>query len=130
MTVHLFGAVSSPSCASFALTAKDNRAIFPANVIDTIKHNFYVDDCLKSVSSVAEAKALVKNLAAVCNLGGFQLVKWISNSRSVLESTDMEKRAEEVKELDLDRESLPVERTLGLLWCAETDTFKLKLTIE
>lgn len=79
MTVHLFGAVSSPSCASFALrkTAEDNRANFPANVIDTIRHNFYVDDCLKSLSSEAEAKALVRNLTAVCNMGGFQLVKWL-----------------------------------------------------
>lgn len=33
MTVHLFGAISSPSCASFALrkTAEDNGAKFPAN---------------------------------------------------------------------------------------------------
>ncbi|XP_078021614.1 uncharacterized protein LOC144461817 [Epinephelus lanceolatus] len=43
---------------------------------------------------------------------------------------DVEKRAKEVKELDMDRENLPVERTLGLLWCVETDTFKFKLAFE
>ena len=51
MTVHLFGAVSSPSCASFALrkTADDNQSDFPAAVVQTVKENFYVDDCLKSM---------------------------------------------------------------------------------
>lgn len=51
--VHLFGAVSSPSCASFALqkTAEDNKDKFDAMAVDTIKSNFYVDDCLKSVAT-------------------------------------------------------------------------------
>ena len=132
MTVHLFGAISSPSCASFALrkVADDNMADFPTDVTDTIKHNFYVDDCLKSLPSEAEATALVKHLTAVCELGGFQLVKWMSNSKSVLESIDVEKRAKEVKELDFDRDNLPVERTLGLQWCAETDTFGFKMAVQ
>lgn len=43
MLVHLFGAVSSPSCASFALkrTAEDNKGNFASEVIHTIKNNFY-----------------------------------------------------------------------------------------
>ncbi|XP_052472158.1 uncharacterized protein LOC128028879 [Carassius gibelio] len=132
MIVHLFGAISSPSCASFALrkTAEDNRAKFPVHVTDTIKHNFYVDDCLKSLPSEAEAIALVRDLTTVCQSGGFRLVKWISNSRSVLESIDVEKRAKEVKQLNLDRDNLPVERTLGLQWCAETDTFRFKMAVQ
>lgn len=73
---------------------------------DTIKHNFYVDDCLKSMPSEAEAMALVRDLSAVCQFGGFQLVKWISNSRYMLESIAVEKRAMEVKELDFDRDNL------------------------
>lgn len=46
MTVHLFGAVSSPSCASFALkqTAKDNKEKYHKEIIDTVYRNFYVDD--------------------------------------------------------------------------------------
>ena len=97
---------------------------------DTIKHNFYVDDCLKSMPSEAEAMALVRDLSAVCQFGGFQLVKWISNSRYMLESIAVEKRAMEVKELDFDRGNLPVERALGLQWCAETDTFRFKMSIQ
>ena len=45
MTVHLFGATSSPSCASYTLkrTAEDNKQKFTAEAIDTVKTNFYVD---------------------------------------------------------------------------------------
>ena len=42
MTVHLFGAVSSPICACYALrmTAEDNQASFPAEVIKTVRQSF------------------------------------------------------------------------------------------
>lgn len=48
MVVHLFGATSSPSCASFALRkcAEDSRGQSNAQAVDTVLHNFYVDDCL------------------------------------------------------------------------------------
>ena len=48
MLVHLFGATSSPSCSNFALRrgADDNRGEFSQEAVDTIKRNFYVDDCL------------------------------------------------------------------------------------
>ncbi|KAK3752078.1 hypothetical protein QZH41_005573 [Actinostola sp. cb2023] len=44
MRVHLFGATSSPSCASFGLrkTAEDNRNEFSETVIDSALRNFYV----------------------------------------------------------------------------------------
>ncbi|KAK0136650.1 hypothetical protein N1851_027153 [Merluccius polli] len=68
MTVHLFGASSSPSCACYALrkTAEDNQNSFPAEVIGTINSNFYMDDCLRSLPSEEEAVKLVKDLTAVC----------------------------------------------------------------
>ncbi|KAJ8416516.1 hypothetical protein AAFF_G00358040 [Aldrovandia affinis] len=42
MEVHLFGATSSPSCASYALRrcAEDTRQLFDAAVVDTVLHNF------------------------------------------------------------------------------------------
>ena len=53
MTVHLFGAVSSPSCANFAVRprAEANFQRFDFQVIDTVRRNFYVDDCMKLVPS-------------------------------------------------------------------------------
>ncbi len=84
MTVHLFGATSSPSCANFALRkcAEDNKDFFSQQVFETIMYNFYVDDCLASVASEQEAISLYKDLTTICTKGGFHLTKWISNNRS------------------------------------------------
>ena len=50
MTVHLFGATSSPSCANFALrrTAADDGSLYEEEVSQTVLRKFYVDDCLAS----------------------------------------------------------------------------------
>ncbi|XP_062414582.1 uncharacterized protein LOC134107160 [Pungitius pungitius] len=72
---------------------------------------------------------MVKNITAICKLGGFNLTKWISNSREVLLEISEEQRSKNFKELDLDRDKLPVERALGLHWCIETDAFKFKFNI-
>ena len=64
MTVHLFGAASSPSCCNFALkeTAKDTERESGRLAADTIGRNFYVDDCLRSVDDEGTAVGLVKDL--------------------------------------------------------------------
>ncbi|KAK0142160.1 hypothetical protein N1851_020144 [Merluccius polli] len=132
MTAHLFGAVSSPSCASFALrkTADDNQSDFPAAVVQTVKENFYVDDCLKSMGSEEEATFMVKNLTSLCKKGGFTLTKWVGNNRTMLHTLPEEHRAKDLHELNLDRDKLPVERALGLQWCAETDAFNFKMDVQ
>ena len=88
MLVHLFGVISSPASANFALriTAIDNKHRFPVDVINTVKRNFYVDDCLKSLSSGAAAIKHVQELQALLSRGGFKLTKWISNRRNVKEA--------------------------------------------
>ena len=57
MTVHLFGAASSPGCSNFALktAAEDNEESLGNAAADFPRRDFYVDDGLKSVSSVDEA---------------------------------------------------------------------------
>ena len=68
MTVHLFGATSSPGCANLAL--KQTADMFEdecgKEAADFVRRNFYVDDGLKSVSTVQEAKELIKNTRALC----------------------------------------------------------------
>lgn len=88
MTVHLFGAKSSSSCASYALTkaAEDNEDNYSAEAVNSVKTNFYADYCLRSMFSEEEAISLCKELQDVCAQGGFRLTKWISNCRAVLMS--------------------------------------------
>ena len=116
MVVHLFGATSSPSCATFALqrTAQENRSKSSDEAVDTVLKNFYVDDCLKSVSTETQAITLRKDLTALCAKGGFCLTKWTSNSRRLLASVPDNERANELRDLDLTNDALPVERALGV----------------
>ncbi|XP_077381791.1 uncharacterized protein LOC144021408 isoform X2 [Festucalex cinctus] len=88
MTVHLFGATSSPSIASYALrrTAEDNQTTASPEAVQTVLHNFYVDDCLKSVATEEEAVTLIKDLRILCAKGGFTLTKWTRHNRNVLKS--------------------------------------------
>ena len=75
--VHLFGATSSPSCASFSLkrTALDSQGEFNSETIETVSRNFYVDDCLKSVATTEEAVRLSSQLRELLSRGGFRLTK-------------------------------------------------------
>jgi len=132
MTVHLFGGVWSPSCASYALrrTAEDNIGLFESEVIQTVVNDFYVDDCLKSLKTETEAVSLVRNLCELVNRGGFQLNKWISNNRTVLQSIPNERRAKVVKEVDIVGGELPTDRALGVLWDTEHDEFGFRIKIK
>ena len=75
MLVHLFGATSSPSCASFCLkkTASDNQGDFDVETITTVDRNFYVDDCLKSVPTTDKAARLSVSYENCCQEEGFGL---------------------------------------------------------
>lgn len=128
MLVHIFGAVSSPSCATYALlkTADDNQELYPEKVTNTIRHNFYVDDCLKGVNSTEHALLLYRQLSELCAKGGFHLNKWISNDRTVIAAIPEQDRAKEVRTLDLDEE-LPMERALGVQWDVEADRFTFSI---
>ena len=132
MEVHLFGATSSPSCSSFALrkTAEDNKEDFEEEVVKTVKRNFYVDDCLKSVKSVDCAIQIVMQLRDLLSKGGFRLTKWLSNNSKVLNFIPHEERAPSLLDLDLDKDKPPIQRALGLHWNMETDMFTFKVNLK
>ena len=102
MMVHLFGRVWSPSCSVFALkrTADDNKLKFDSDVINTVKHNFYVDDLLKSVKSCEEAIRMYGKLKERMSLGSFNLTKWISNKREVINAIPESELSKELKNID------------------------------
>ena len=61
--------------------------------------------------------------------GGFRLTKWVSNNREVLKSIPDSEKVKDVKDLDLDRQSLPIEGALGVRWNVENDTLELKTSL-
>ena len=116
--VRLFGGISSPSCANYALkrTPEDNNEGFNTETTNTLERNFYVDDCLKSVETEEKAIHLAKYLRQLLQKGGFRITKWMSNSLKVLESLPESERATTVK-------NLHIERALGVRWEVISDRF-------
>ena len=132
MTVHLFGAASSPGCSNFGLkkAATDNESEFGSDAANFIRNNFYVDDGLKSVATVSEATSLIEKTKSICARGGMRLHKFISNSKEVIAKIAPEDRAKGVKDLDLHSDVLPIERALGVQWCVESDTFQFRIVLQ
>ena len=99
MTVHLFGGGSSPGCSNFALkcTAEDGENEFGVKAAETVKKNFYVGDLLKSLPTEEEAIEVIHDVKNMCAKGGFNLTKFVSNSRRVIMSVLPKDRAKEIK---------------------------------
>lgn len=132
MTVHLFGATSSPGCANFALkaAADDNEENLGCAAAEFVRRDFYVDDGLKSVVSVPDAIALIEDTKELCRRGGFRLHKFTSNFKEVIEAIPVEDRAEGIQKIDMDKDALPMERALGVQWCIEKDSFQFRITLK
>ena len=127
MLVHIFGATSSPSICGYALrrTVADNREGFSSETVDAVMRDFYVDDLLKSLETTSQAVEITKELQELLEKGGLQLTKVMSNEREVLNAFPPEHRAPAVKDLDVNLNSLPMDRALGIHWDVEADTFNL-----
>ena len=86
LKVFPFGTVCSPSFSGYGLrrTAQNNEGLFSPEVIEKVNKNFYLDDCLKSVTDEDPAVSLVPKLGLLLSSGGFHLTKWVSNSSNVV----------------------------------------------
>ena len=129
MCVHLFGAVSSPSVAGYALrkTATDNAHVYGDAAANAILRNFYVDDFLKSESTVEKALKMILDVDNICASGGWNLTKIVSSRKEILESIPVAKRAKEFQSLDISGMGLPIERALGIIWNVVNDTLGFRI---
>lgn len=58
------------------------------------------------------------------------MTKFTSNSCAVLESVPTEKRSKEAGDVNLGHGHLPVERTVGVKWCVESDVFQFRIVVK
>ena len=132
MTVHRFGETSSPGCSNYGLKAiaENNKQEFGEDVANFVKRDLYVDDGLKSLKSVPEAVSIIHKTKDLLSRGGLRLHKFVSNSKDVLWSISPDDRASNLKDLDFNDGSIPVERTLATQWCIESDSFKLLIILQ
>ena len=122
--VHLFGAASSPGCANYGFkkAADDGEKEFGTSA--------YVHNGLKSVKDVNTAIDLIQKTQGMCARAGLRLDKFGSSKKEVIQAVASEDRAKGLQDLDLTRDPLPIERTLGIMWCAETDSFQFRIVIQ
>jgi hypothetical protein len=127
MTVHLFGASSSPGVANFALKAAANlgEEEFGQDVANFVRNNFYVDDGLISVESPKQAEDLIKASKRLCEGVGFRLGKFQSTHPEVLHEENPPGLAEQMSTST----EHGVLRTLGVQWDPESDCFEFNLDL-
>lgn len=115
-----FGIRSSPFLALRTLRqlASDERERFP-HAAAVLERDVYMDDLASSASSSEEAVAIANQLISLFKAGGFDLVKWTSNSPQLLEHIPISHRQSEDVSFG-DGDTLKI---LGLRWLPASDEF-------
>ncbi|XP_071094647.1 uncharacterized protein [Haliotis cracherodii] len=130
MKMHLFGAVSSPGCANFALKQTVTDHVTDISTAQFIKNDFYVDDGFCSVPTPCEAVSLINESRSVCAMKSPYLHKFISNSKEVMSAIPPEDHVSGVQDIEIDCDALPTERALGVQWCAESGCFMFQIQLD
>ena len=121
----VFGDASAPFRAQFVAqeNAHRHKGRFPL-AAETVEKSTYMDDSLDSTLSEDQAVELYTQLDGLWKLAGMEPRKWVSNSCSVLERIPKDKRAAKI---NLDQGTIPLMKTLGVLWLAEEDKFSFEI---
>ena len=130
MNVHLFGASSSPSVATYALrrTALDRQDQYPETIINGMCNNFYVDDHLKASNSEKELLNDALMTRRLCAEGGFWLEKFESRSTLLMDNIPREAINPDFLQSANVPDS-PCQRVLGVIWDLEEDYLKIDVEI-
>ncbi|KAJ8364936.1 hypothetical protein SKAU_G00137670 [Synaphobranchus kaupii] len=132
MRVHVFGNSPSPAVAIYGLhrSAQEGEAELGTDVRLFVERDFYVDDSLKSLPTIEAAVSLLKRTEDMLAGSKLRLHKIASNSKEVMKAFPSEDHANELKDLDLGTDMLPMQRSLSLNWDLKTDTFTFRVTNE
>ena len=131
MKVHLFGNSSSLAVATFGLrkTAQVGESQFGKDAEEFVENNFYVDDGLKSLPSSEESIDLLRRTQTMLPTANLRLHKIASNNTTVTLAFPSEDHATDLCNLDLNKDTKPVQRSLGVYWNLEKDTFTFSVDI-
>ncbi|XP_067933911.1 uncharacterized protein [Watersipora subatra] len=133
MKVHLFGAKSSPACATYGLRYIAHQLSqedqISKNSVEFITENLYVDDGILSVADPTTAIQVLSKAIEICHGKNGCLHKVLSNIREVVEAFLKTEQMSSFQNLDLNVEALPTERTLGMLWNSEQDCFQYEVNM-
>nr|XP_027206604.1 uncharacterized protein LOC113800073 [Penaeus vannamei] len=103
--------------------------VFDEQAVTAIIQSFYVDNLLLAHDDKERLIKIIKDLIALCNAGGWRLNQWTANNKDVLKKIPESERDASVASLDLSKDDLPVERTLGVHWSMAEDCFTFKICL-
>ena len=89
-----------------------------------------MDDGLNSCATIEQANHLIKSVEEMCRRGGFNLQKFDSKKKKVLKNIPVIDRADDLKNINLDLDKLPMERALGVQWCIQSGTFQFRMALK
>lgn len=132
MSVHVFGNSPSPAVATYGLrkAAEYGELEHGTDAKQFVFRNFYVDDALTSLATHDEAIDLLQRTRAMLAESNIKLHKIASNNTRVMEAFSTEERASDLKDLDLGADPLPLQRSLGLSWALQSDSFTFRVSRE
>ena len=122
-----FGTACAPYLAVKVLQqlAKDEEAKYPiASKITT--RDYYMDDLLTGCENANEAVEIYEQMNALMRAGGFELQKWSSNCRELLNHINKESQKTDQSLIFKQNEMIKV---LGIVWNKTTDNFEYQLNL-
>ncbi|XP_061716635.1 uncharacterized protein LOC133524567 [Cydia pomonella] len=118
-----FGVSTAPYLAvkSLIQVALDEGVDFPL-AASRVCQDFYMDDLMSGCQSEQEAIEIYHQMKTLLGKGGFELQKWSSNSKAMLEEIrESTAGKEEHKKIEMKQEA--VNKILGLTWDRNRDEF-------
>ena len=102
-----FGINAAPYAASRALrqTALDNAVQAPAEVVNILFQNIYVDDVIKSCQDLKKGSEMAKGVMDLCASGNFVVTKFQANDDRLLTGIPPERIVTTKKEVSLEPHS-------------------------
>lgn len=94
-----------------------------------VKTDIYVDDVACSVSSLDEARALYFELVGLFKAGGFELLKWSTNSKELWQEIPQNSKLSQAVEFTDTSEINTSLKVLGLQWNPVLDQFSFVVNI-
>ncbi|XP_075744357.1 uncharacterized protein LOC142803140 [Rhipicephalus microplus] len=132
MKVHVFSNSPSPAVATYRLrrTAQEAAQEFGEDARMFVERDFYVDDALKILSCEEDAISLLQRTQKMLSTANVRLHKIASNRQNVLNAFYPQNRARVLKSLDLNKDASNMQRSLGLLWDVDNDTFVFRAPLQ
>ncbi|XP_047998344.1 uncharacterized protein LOC125235800 [Leguminivora glycinivorella] len=125
-----YGMKSSPYLAIRTLRqlADDEEMQFPA-AAQLLRSSVYMDDILGGADSIEDASKLKQELTDLLRSGGFELSKWTSSSKEVLQDI-AEEHLEKPRKIFDNADGPSFYKILGVQWDSSSDCFSYRTKLD